>query len=104
MNKKEVIAKIKVCFIRSSSYMSIANFAMILFMFTATLFPGLSTKARIILTIIGFFGALFIGYLDIKLKIMNEEQNYIVSKNDVIMGFIKKMDRIEDKLDEVIER
>ena len=102
LNKK--VAKLKVCFIRSSSYMNIANFAMILFMFILSLFPNFSLKIRVILTIAGFMFALLIGYLDIRFRLMNEEQNYIVSKNDVVMDYIKQINEIDKKMDRVLEK
>lgn len=81
--------------------MNIANFTMILFMFTATLFPKLPTNWRIILTSIGFLGALLVGYLDIKFKIINEEQNYMVSKNDVVMKYAREIEENNKMLKEM---
>jgi len=99
MSKKEnhflsFIAKLKVYFSSASLYLNIINFVLILATFKLTY--GINISAYILVPI-GFIIVLFIGFLDYKL-ILSYQSKHLNKKNDLK----KQLDRIEEKLEEIL--
>lgn len=92
-----LIAKAKVCLLRSSTYLVIINYLMLIFIFIGDILSDINIMARVVLTAGGLLLALVVGYIDIKLKMFNNEQNYISTKNDMFMEMYHGIKRLERK-------
>lgn len=58
----------------------------IVFPYVVDYFPGVHLWQ---ITIAAFLGMLFIGWLDYKLRLLHEEQNYMTQQNPVLMAGLR---------------
>ena len=99
---REIFVGYKVKIQRVMSWIAVINSGMIIFIFiTALKDYGIEIDfGKHIILIYGSFVAvlLLLGFLDDKLGIHKEESNYIVYRNPPILDIIKRLERIEEKI------
>ncbi len=105
---RKVLAETKVYIQRSMSYIAIINGGMILFLMLSQLKNfGIDiplTQWFFPLFILSIFGAIAVGYVDVKLGFFREESGAI-SKRDPVLSEIKdRLQRIENKLNKSRKR
>lgn len=100
--------KIKVYLDRGRVYASIISFSGTIFLVISQLkILGLDidlTTYTIPLLLLGFLGIIFIGYIDVKLKLFSEELNIKSYKNPVTIKNFKRFDDLEKKLDKILNK
>lgn len=88
---------------RTSSYISLVNTGMILFLFLSNLEKynvDIEIKDMIIpIFIIGLMGMFLFGYLEDKLGFYQQEQKTTQSRSPYLKEIIDRLDKVEKKLD-----
>lgn len=99
---RKLLAETKIYIQRSMSYVSILNSGMILFLMLSRLEDfGIDinlTQWFFPLFILSIFGAIAIGYVDVKLGFFSEESNAASKRNPVLFEMLTRLERIENKL------
>ncbi|MBT3720922.1 hypothetical protein HN789_07525 [archaeon] len=98
---RNLIIKLKVYMARTTSYISLINSAMILFLFLSNLEKynvDIDIRRWIVpLFFVGVIGMLTFGYLEYKF-VYHQEQKTTQKKNPYLQEVIERLDRIEEQL------
>ena len=98
---RDSLIKLKVYMARTSSYISLVNTAMILFLFLSNLERyniDIEIQDMILpIFVVGLFGMLLFGFLEDKLGFYSQEQKTTQSRSPVLNDIVKRLDRIEKK-------
>ena len=100
---RDFFIRLKIYMARTSSYISLVNTAMILFLFLSNLEKydvDIYIKDWIV-PIFGFglIGMFFFGYLEDKLGFYKQEQRTTQSRSPYLTDIVNRLERIESKLD-----
>jgi len=102
---RELFIRVKVYFKRASSYISMVNTSMILFLFLSNLENyNIDIDIKEWIIPIGFAGVLLMilfGYLEDKLGFYSQEQKTIHSRSPVLSKLDKRLEQIEKKIDKL---
>jgi len=100
---RDLLIQLKVYMSRTSSYISLVNTGMILFLFLSNLEKynvDIEIKDMIIpIFIIGLMGMFLFGYLEDKLGFYQQEQKTTQSRSPYLKEIIDRLDKVEKKLD-----
>ena len=99
---RNLLIRFKVYMARTSSYLSLINTGMILFIFLSNLERyniDVDIKDWLLpIFIIGLVGMLAFGYLEDKLGFYREEQKTTQSRNPYFKEIIERLDKIKEQL------
>ena len=102
-NFRTTFSEWKVYLNRSLTYLSVANFLIILFLFfihNSKYLPFAATKTNlIILAVFLMFLAVILGWIDVKLGLYNAEQNKAAQHNPYFTETKTNTDKILQKID-----
>ena len=96
------LARLKIYVSRATTYMSLLNSGMLIFLLLAQLKTfginiSLTTYALPVF-ILSMLGCIFLGYLDWKLKIYEEENRQSTSTNPQVMEILNRVKSIEEQI------
>lgn len=103
MNFKKTLMQLKFYFERGRNYISIFSFMGTVFMIITQLsIIGIDidiTNYSIIIIVLGFIGIILFGYFEVKLKFFSHEAEFKTYKNPVWVKLFKRLDAIENKIE-----
>jgi len=96
------ISRFKVFMARTSGYIGIINTSMLLLLVAEKFGLNIKDDTLIygIIYLAGFFGVIFIGFMDEKLGIFRQEIKIGAEKNQYLISIYNSIDEINKKLDE----
>lgn len=102
---RNLFIQLKVYMRRTSSYIGLVNTVMILFLFLSNLEKyGIDIRIEqwiIPLFFIGIIGMFLFGYIEDKLGFFSQEQKTTQSRSPYFKEILKKLDRIEEKVNKL---
>jgi len=102
MNFKDIIMNLKLYFDRGKNYLSIVTFVGTVFMVVTQLsIIGINiniSKYSILIIVSGFIAIILFGFLEVKYLFFSKEQEIKSLKNPVWTKLFKRMDDLENKI------
>lgn len=95
----KIIAQFKVYAVRTQQYAGI-----VMLFIQVSLFIAINAQLElvwweyIIVFVVSAILFLFVGFLDVKFKVLSEEQKFYGEKNPIFVDIKKRLERIEKKL------